>query len=106
MTSRDEVHGTAANKVAAPASSCAPSSSGDTEAMPQLNFADSIRRAILDAPVSRYRLSKVLDVTETTLSGFVRGRHWIGEELLNAIAGELGLRVVAGRKRKARRKPR
>ena len=73
--------------------------------MPQQEtFADSIRKAILEAPVSRYRLSKVLKVTETTLSGFVRGRHWIGEALLNGLARELGWRLVVGPARTTRRK--
>lgn len=68
----------------------------------QRTFCAAIRQAILDAPVSRYALSKRLGVTQATLSGLVTGKHWVGEELLNGLARELGLRLVVD----ARRQPR
>jgi ribosome-binding protein aMBF1 (putative translation factor) len=78
-----------------------------TSEVPKLKtFTDSIRKAILDAPLSRYALSKRLTVSQATLSGFVNGKHGIGTELLDVLARELGLRVVVAPKAKAKSKAR
>jgi len=68
-----------------------------------MRFTDSIRQAILSAPISRYELAKRVGVTQASLSGFVNGKHGISSELLDRIAKELGLRLVIGRARKARK---
>jgi len=65
---------------------------------------DAIRRAILEAPISRYELSRRVGVTQATLSGFVNGKHGIGSELLDRVAAELGMRIVVG-KPKRRKQP-
>jgi transcriptional regulator with XRE-family HTH domain len=64
---------------------------------------DAIRRAILEAPISRYELARRVGVTQATLSGFVNGKHGIGSDLLDRIAPVLGLRLVIGRQHKARK---
>jgi transcriptional regulator with XRE-family HTH domain len=77
---------------------------GETSVMAKhVSFTDSIRAAIRSAPLSRYELAKRLDVSQGTLADFVNGRHGIGCELLDALAIELGLRLVIGRPRKARK---
>jgi plasmid maintenance system antidote protein VapI len=73
----------------------------------QRTFTDEIRRAILDAKergVSRYWLAQQLHVSEGVLSGFVNGTHGISSDLLDRLAPLLGLRLVVGRPRNARRK--
>jgi plasmid maintenance system antidote protein VapI len=60
----------------------------------QQSLTDQVRRAILDAPISRYELAKRLDVSQGTLGDFVHGRTGIGSELLDQVAVELGLRLV------------
>ena len=83
---------------------CAASDSCDTTGMPKLvTLTDQVRRAILDAPISRYELAKRLGISQGTLGDFVHGRTGIGSELLDRVAAELGLRLVVGRPRKARK---
>jgi len=60
----------------------------------QKSLTDQVRRAILDAPISRYELAKRLGVSQGTLGDFVHGRTGIGSELLDQVAVELGLRLV------------
>jgi len=72
----------------------------------QRTFTDEIRRAILDAKargLSRYAIAKQVGVSEGVLSGFVKGTHGISSDLLDQIAPILGLRLVVGRPRKARK---
>lgn len=78
----------------------------DTSGVPKpKTFTDAIRKAILEAPITRYDLAKRLDVSQGTLSDFVNRKHGIGSELLDRVAKELGLRLVVvgpGTKQKRR----
>ena len=68
-----------------------------------MKFSDTIRKALLDSPVTRYRLSKRMHCGQSALSDFANGRNWIGEELLDRLARELGLRVVVDGPSKSKR---
>lgn len=72
------------------------------------SFSDQVRHAVVAAlkarGMSRYRLASLLGCSEATLSNLVRGRTWVGEQLVNAIAKELGLRVTLEAGRTPRRK--
>jgi len=70
----------------------------------QKSLTDQVRRAILDAPISRYELAKRLGVSQGTLGDFVHGRTGIGSELLDQVAVELGLRLVVADTRPRRPK--
>lgn len=69
-------------------------------------FTDEIRQAILDAKdrgLSRYRLSKLVGISQASLSRFVNGDSGISSDVLDRIAPLLGLRLVVGRPLKARK---
>ena len=84
---------------------CAGSQDGNTTRVPkQKSLTDQVRRAILDAPISRYELAKRLGVSQGTLGDFVHGRTGIGSELLDQVAVELGLRLVVADTRPRRPK--
>jgi len=90
-----------------PVDSCSLRSADDTTGVPKLTtLTDQVRKAILEAPISRYELSKRLGVSQGTLGDFVHGRTGIKSKLLDAVAAELGLRLIVGRLRKSKRKPR
>jgi hypothetical protein len=90
-----------------PVDSCALRAVADTTGVPKLTtLTDQVRRAILEAPISRYELSKRLGVSQGTLGDFVHGRTGIGSELLDQVAAELGLRLIVGHPRKSKRTPR
>ena len=79
---------------------CTVPATRDTTVVPKRRtFTDSIREAILSAPISRYELAKRLSISQGTLGDFVHGRTGIGSELLDRVAEELGLRLVIERPR-------
>lgn len=62
----------------------------------QRKLSDQLRMAIENAPMTRYRLSKLSGVDEGLLSRFVRGeRSGLRLDTVDAIAEVLGLRLVA-----------
>lgn len=68
------------------------------------SFANTIRAAIRSAPMTQAELARRLDVTEATVSAFVNGRQWMGEELIDKLARVLGLKVVVDPPRSKERK--
>ena len=58
------------------------------------SFTDEIRRAVRSCGISRYRLSKLIDVSQPALSRFVNGKSGIASDSLDAIAKVLGFKLV------------
>jgi transcriptional regulator with XRE-family HTH domain len=63
----------------------------------RLTFSDELRRAVDSSGLSRYRIAKRLNVSESLLSRFMSGR-WRGQETVDALAELLDLHVAAGRR--------
>ena len=66
-------------------------------------FSDCIREAIRSGPLTQVELARRLKVTQATISGLVTGQHFVGEDLLNGLARELGWRLVVDRRRTPKR---
>jgi transcriptional regulator with XRE-family HTH domain len=64
-----------------------------------LKFSDQLRQAVDASGLSRYRIAKLLGVSESLLSRFMSGK-WLGQENLDALAALLDLRVAAGKRPK------
>jgi hypothetical protein len=62
-------------------------------------FSDELRHAVDDSGLSRYRIAKMLDVSESLLSRFMSGA-WLGQETLDALAKLLDLHVTASKRPK------
>ena len=62
--------------------------------MRPIKFSDQIREAILEAPISRYRLGVEAEVPHETISRFVNGHRGISLENLDKIAKVIRLKVV------------
>jgi hypothetical protein len=58
------------------------------------SFSDQLRSAILNAPVSRYRIAKDLEISESILSRFVHGDCGLSIDYLDRICEYLDLRLV------------
>ena len=56
-----------------------------------------LRRAIELAPVSRYRISKDLEISEATLSRFMSGERGLTLNVVDVLADYLGLELVLRR---------
>lgn len=67
-------------------------------------FSDQLRAAVLNADVTRYRISKATGISESILSRFVRGDAGLSMEYVDRLADYLELRLV-GPKRKPKTKP-
>ena len=61
-------------------------------------FSDQLRRAVDASGLSRYRIAKLLGVSESLLSRFMAGR-WLGQLTLDALAALLDLHVATGKKK-------
>jgi transcriptional regulator with XRE-family HTH domain len=57
---------------------------------------DQIRNALAGAGVSRYAIAKQIGVSQALLSRFVNGGGGISLDVVDRLAGLLGLRVVVG----------
>ena len=57
---------------------------------------DQLRRAILSAPVTRYRISKETGVSEAALSRFVHRKQYLDLSSVDKLAAYLGLELVKG----------
>jgi transcriptional regulator with XRE-family HTH domain len=64
----------------------------------QPKFSDQLRRAVDASGLSRYRIAKLLGVSESLLSRFVAGK-WLGQGTLDALAALLDLHVATGKKK-------
>jgi hypothetical protein len=62
-------------------------------------LSDQIRRAILDADISRYRLATDARVDPGHLSRFVNGKAGLGLDAIDRIAEVLKLRITVGRRK-------
>ena len=65
-------------------------------------LSDQLRRIILEAPISRYRLSRETGIDEGTLSRFVNGKSMLSMRNLDLVGEALGL-VVKSTRRKPKR---
>ena len=61
----------------------------------RLPFSDELRRAVNACGLSRYRIAKELQVSESLLSRFMSGM-WLGQETMDALAELLDLHVSVG----------
>jgi transcriptional regulator with XRE-family HTH domain len=60
-------------------------------------FSDELRRAVDACGLSRYRIAKLLGVSESLLSRFMSGK-WLGQETANDLAALLDLHVAVGKR--------
>jgi predicted transcriptional regulator len=63
----------------------------------QIKFSDQIRQQVDGCGLSRYRIAKLLGVSQSLLSRFMSG-NWLGQETLNSLAALLDLHVTAGKR--------
>jgi len=66
----------------------------------RLKLSDQIRRAVDASGLSRYRISKALNIAESTMSRFMSGQGGLSMDNLDALADLLDLDIVS-RKRPA-----
>lgn len=57
-------------------------------------LSQQLRRAILEAPITRYRMAKELGIHASTLSRFVNGERGLPLELIDRLGELLGLRLM------------
>ncbi len=69
----------------------------------RVKLSEQIRRAVKASGLSQYRISKELDVSESTISRFVSGKGGLSMEYLDALADLLDLNIAATRKRRQRK---
>jgi transcriptional regulator with XRE-family HTH domain len=65
----------------------------------RLKFSDQLRRAVDVSGLSRYRIAKLLNVSESLLSRFMAGKGGLSFTTLDALAGLLDLHVAAAKRR-------
>lgn len=70
---------------------------------PSMELSDAIRTAIDDCGMSRYELAKRSGVSQAALSRFMQGKS-MTTDLLDRLAGPLGLRLVVQRSTKRKRR--
>ena len=66
----------------------------------RLDIQEQLRRAILNAPISRYALSRVTGVAEGVLSHFVNRNRSITMDTAAKLAAALGLELKPTKKRR------
>ena len=64
---------------------------------------DEIREAVRGAPISQNAVARRAGIDRGTLSRFTRGLRGLSEPSLNRLGDVLGLRVVASKRRAAKR---
>ena len=69
--------------------------------MPKL-VSEALRRAILTAPATRYRIAKDTGVEQSTLSRFISGERGLDLTSVDKVAAYLGLELRPIEKRKDR----
>ncbi len=57
-------------------------------------ISEQLRKSILEAPITRYELSKRSGVGESSLSRFIHGRQSLTLASIDAIGDVLGLQIV------------
>ena len=58
-------------------------------------LSDEVRAAVDASGLSRYRIAKELEISESTMSRFMSGRAGLSMEYLDRLAELLGLHIVA-----------
>lgn len=58
--------------------------------MTKKSFTDVLRQAVLDAPLTRYAISKRTGIEQSALSRFVHGERGISSDVLDRLAELLG----------------
>jgi DNA-binding Xre family transcriptional regulator len=67
----------------------------------RVTVSEQLRRAVEQAPVSRYAISKGTGIDQAVLSKFVRGeRKGLSMETVDALCDYLGLRLVPEKPKK------
>lgn len=69
----------------------------------RVKLSEQIRRTVKASGLSQYRISKELDVSESTISRFMSGKGGLSMEYLDALADLLDLNIAATRKRRQRK---
>jgi hypothetical protein len=65
-------------------------------------LSDEIRRAVDSSGLTRYRISKSLNIAESTMSRFMSGQGGLSMEYLDALAELLDLHIAIGTEQKAK----
>jgi transcriptional regulator with XRE-family HTH domain len=63
-------------------------------------FSDEIRAAVERSGMSRYAICKALGIPQSSISRFMSGENWLGQESLDALAELLDIHVAASKRRK------
>ena len=63
-------------------------------------FSDEIRAAVERSGLSRYAICKALGIPQSSMSRFMSGENWLGQETLDALAELLNFHVTAAKRRK------
>jgi hypothetical protein len=63
-------------------------------------LSDQVRRAIDESKLSHYRICKILDLAEATMSRFMNGHGGLSMETLDALGDLLDLNVTFRRRRR------
>jgi transcriptional regulator with XRE-family HTH domain len=63
-------------------------------------FSDEIRAAVERSGLSRYAICKALGIPQSSMSRFMSGENWLGQDTLDALAELLDLHVAAGKRPK------
>ena len=69
---------------------------------PRASLVDQIRQAVVDADLTRYRISQLTGIDNASLSRFVRKERGLSEKSLNSLGELLKLEVVVRKKKKGR----
>ncbi len=71
----------------------------------RIKLSDQIRRAVNASGISRYRISKELGISESTMSRFMAGLGGLSMEYLDALADLLEMNLAAFTPKRLREKP-
>jgi hypothetical protein len=63
-------------------------------------FSDEIRAAVARSGLSRYAICKTLGIPQSSMSRFMSGENWLGQDTLDDLAELLDLHVAAGKRPK------
>jgi predicted transcriptional regulator len=68
----------------------------------RVRFSDELRQAVEACGMTRYRIAKLLAISEATLSRFMSGERGLTMKCLDQLAALLDLHVAAGKRPKAK----
>jgi transcriptional regulator with XRE-family HTH domain len=61
----------------------------------RLKLSDQIRRAIADAPMSRYAICKAVGFSQATMSRFMKGKAGLSMDVLDSVAEVVGIDIAS-----------